>query len=67
MENTEEASLYCRRLEIITSSQHKMLKMQTMCSSSFSGKEQGLTVPRVLLWPTSFVTEMLPVECGVAE
>jgi hypothetical protein len=26
-----------------------------MCSSDFSGKEQSLTVPRVLLWLTSFV------------
>jgi hypothetical protein len=55
MNNTDEASLYCRCLEIITSSPHKMLKMQTMCSSSFSGKEQSLTVPRLLLWPTSLV------------
>ncbi len=55
MNNTDEASLYCRCLEIITSSPHKMLKMQTMCSSSFSWKEQCLTVPRVLLRPTSFV------------
>ncbi len=28
------------------------------------GKNKALTVPRVLLWPTSFVhTEVLPVEC----
>ena len=54
MNNTDEASLYCRCLEIITSSPHKILKMQTMCSSSFSRKGQSLTVPRVLLWPTSF-------------
>ncbi len=35
---------------------------------NLSGKEQSLTVPRVLLWPTSFVhTEMLPVECSVVD
>ena len=55
MINTDEASLYCRCLELITSSPHKMLKMQTMCSSNFSGKEQSLTVPCVLLWLTSFL------------
>jgi hypothetical protein len=27
MKNTDEASLYCRRLETITSSPHKMLKI----------------------------------------
>ena len=54
MNYANEASLYCRRLESITFSPHKMLKMQTMCSSISAGKEQSLTVPRVLLWPTSF-------------
>jgi hypothetical protein len=33
----------------------------------FSGKEQSLTVPRVLLWPTSFFTEVLPVEYTVVD
>jgi hypothetical protein len=33
---------------------------------NLSDKEQSLTVPCVLLWPTYFVhTEMLPVECSV--
>jgi len=63
MNNTDEASLYCRCLEL-TSRPHKMLEMQTMCSSDFSGKEQSLTVPRVLLWPTSFFTEVLTIECS---
>jgi hypothetical protein len=67
MNNTDEASLYCRRLVLTTSSPQKMLKMQTMCSSDFSGKEQSLTVPRVLLWPTSFFTEVLPVECSIVD
>jgi hypothetical protein len=43
-----------------------MFKMQTIVQQS--GKEQSLIVPRVLLWPTSFVhTEMLPVECSVVD
>jgi hypothetical protein len=37
-------------------------------ASFLSGKEQCLTVLRVLLWPTSFVhTEMLSVECSVVD
>ncbi len=69
MKNTGEASLYCRCLEIITSSPHKMLKMQTMCSSSFSGKEQRthcstcVAVADFVL-DAPFFTEVLPVECG---
>ena len=67
--NADEASLYCRRLELITLtfSPHKMLKMQTMCSNISAGIEQSLTVPRVSLWPTSFFTEVLPVECSVVD
>jgi hypothetical protein len=36
-----------------------------MCSNILAGIEQSLTVPRVLLWPTSFFTEVLPVVCSV--
>ncbi len=38
-----------------------------MCSSISAGVEQSRTVPRVLLWPTSFFTELLPVECSVVD
>jgi hypothetical protein len=41
MNNTDEASLYCRRLELITFSPHKMLKMQTMCSNISAGIEMA--------------------------
>ncbi len=57
----------------MTSVHIKMLKMKTVCSSSFSGKNNiELTVPHVLLWPalflyTLFSAEMLPVECSVAD
>jgi hypothetical protein len=45
-----------------------MLKYRLCAAVILSGKEQSLTVPCVLLWPTSFIlTEMLPVECGVAD
>jgi hypothetical protein len=54
MNNGNEASLYGRRLESITFIPQKMLEMKTMCSSISAGKEQRLTVPRLLLWPTSF-------------
>jgi hypothetical protein len=38
MNNATEASLFCRRLESITSSPHKMLEMYTMCSSNSAVK-----------------------------
>jgi hypothetical protein len=64
---------YYRCLESITSVHIKMLNMQTVCSSVFSGKNnKELTVPCVLLWPALFLftlpsSEMLPVECSVAD
>ena len=62
MNNANKVSLYCRCLESINLNVDYVQRY-------FSGKEQSLTVPRVLLWPTSFVqnTEMLPVECSVVD
>ena len=38
-----------------------------MCSNISAGIEQSLTVPRVLLWLTSFFIEVLTVECSVVD
>ncbi len=62
-----------RLLESITLVHIKMLKMEAVCSSSFSGKnKKRFTAPRVLLWLALFLytlssAEMLPVECSVAD
>ncbi len=54
MNNANKASLYCRRLESINLNVDYVQRY-------FSGKKQSLTVPRVLLWPTSSFTEVLTV------
>jgi hypothetical protein len=66
MKNANEASLYCRRLESITSYPHKM------CSSNSAGKitkayYSTCVAVADLVLDTPFFTEALPVEYSVVD
>jgi hypothetical protein len=65
MNNANEPSLYCRRLESLTFSPQKMLEMQTICSSISTGKEQRLKVHVCCSGRHSSFTEVLTVEHSV--
>ncbi len=70
MNNTDEASLYCRRLEFITFSPHVgnvdyvqqyfcRKEQRTHCSTCVAVADFVLDTP--------FFTEVLPVECGAVD